>query len=237
MRLLLVTLFLCTCFNVAAFQVKPMVAELESLGSQSQRTMRILNTSKEPLTVEISANNLTLDAAGNELLSENEDDFLILPMTTVIPVGKSQSVLIRYIGEPMLTESKSYRIIVDQVAVDLAQMNTSGVGMTLSFQTLFNVVPKDAQAKIEIMGKTMVSKGVWEIELENKGNRYVRLAQEKWLIQQDSDVYTLEGRELSDALVGKFLMPNSKLKVKLKVPEKFDISRSQLEIKLDATTN
>ena len=55
-----------TSFSTVAFQVQPMVAELESMGSQSQQTMRILNTSNEPLTIEVSAHDLLITEEGNE---------------------------------------------------------------------------------------------------------------------------------------------------------------------------
>ncbi|MBB1406362.1 molecular chaperone [Pseudoalteromonas sp. K222D] len=219
-----------TSFSTVAFQVQPMVAELESMGSQSQQTMRILNTSNEPLTIEVSAHDLLITEEGNEDLVSNEEDFLIIPMTTIIPPGKSQSVIIRYIGEPIIEASKAYRITVNQVAVDVAEGTTSGFGMSVSFKTLFNVVPKNAEAKLVIKSKTQESNDIWKVLLENTGNKYIRLTQSQWVIKGNNEKLVLEGEDLSKALSGKLLLPNSSREVTIKIPAQFNAEQSELEV-------
>ena len=136
MRILLFVYFIFSSSVVWAFQVKPMVAELQPSGNQSQKTIRILNTTSSPLTIETSAFSLKINEEGKEQLTASDNDFLIIPMTAIIPAGKSQSVIVRYIGEPLLESSKAYRIFVDQVAVNLDANMQSGMGMSFSFRKL-----------------------------------------------------------------------------------------------------
>ena len=75
MRYIFLIIVLLTSYSTGAFQVKPMVAELESSGSQSQQTIRISNPSDSPLTIEISAFDLLIDPNGDETLKANDDDF------------------------------------------------------------------------------------------------------------------------------------------------------------------
>ncbi|MBH0074462.1 molecular chaperone [Pseudoalteromonas sp. SWYJ118] len=230
MRYLFLIIFLLTSYSSQAFQVKPMVAELESSGSQSQQTIRISNPSDSPLTIEISAFDLSINTQGDEVLKANEEDFLIIPMTTIIPPGESQSVIVRYIGEPMLESSKAYRIAIDQVSVDLEKTGQSGIGMSVSFRTLFNVIPKGAVAKLVVKDKRQADTGIWSVLLENTGNKYIRLSQAQWLIKGDDQELLLEGAELSKALTGKILLPKSSREVSIKIPTKFNAASSDLEV-------
>jgi len=214
---------------VFAFQVKPMVAELESIGNLSQKTIRISNPSANSLTIDISVFDLLIAPHGKEELRPNDDDFLIIPMTTIIPPGKSQSVIVRYIGKPNLDESRSYRIAVEQVPVELNEVKESGVGMSLSFRTLFNVVPKGARAELLIKQKTQ-NDNTWDVLLENKGNKYIRLSQAQWVFKSKEKELVLEGQALSEALTGKILLPHSTRNVSIKVPNSFSADNSELEV-------
>lgn len=232
MRYIIFFLFVFSSVPTFAFQVQPMVSEIQPTGSQSQKTIRVLNNSDQPLTVEISALDLLVNEEGDEELHPNDDDFLIIPLTTIIPPGKTQSVIIRYIGEPVLSESKSYRIAINQVTVDLGQLNGSGIGMALSFKTLLNVVPENASANLVIKNKEQFDKETWSVSLENKGNKFIRLSQAKWIVKNKEKVYVLEGQKLSRALNGKFLLPNSNRKVFIKIPSEFNARKSDLEVAL-----
>jgi len=230
MRLFIVFILCYASFSVFSFQVQPMVSEVQPLGSQSQQTIRIVNTSTSPLTVDISAYDLLITEHGDESLRENDEDFLIIPMTTIIPAGKSQSVIVRYIGEPMLLASKAYRLMINQVNVALQDKSTSGVGMSLSFRTLLNVVPKDAEAKLIIKNKTQAAKDEWKVLLENTGNKYIRLSQATWVFKNNNEKLVLEGETLSKVLNGKLLLPNSSREVSIKIPAKFNAEQTELEV-------
>ncbi|MBB1370316.1 MULTISPECIES: fimbria/pilus periplasmic chaperone [Pseudoalteromonas] len=230
MRLFIIFILFTASYSALSFQVQPMVAEVQPMGSQSQQTIRIANTSVNPLTIEITAYDLLITDQGDESLRENEDDFLIIPMTTIIPAGKSQSVIVRYIGEPVLSASKAYRLMIDQVKVNLQDDNTSGVGMSLSFRTLLNVVPQGAEAKLMIKSKAQAATGEWKVLLENTGNKYIRLSQAQWVIKGNNEKFVLEGESLSKALSGKLLLPNSSREVTIKIPAQFNAEQSELEV-------
>jgi len=180
--------------------------------------------------MESTAYDLLITHQGDESLRENEDDFLIIPMTTIIPAGKSQSVIVRYIGEPVLSASKAYRLMIDQVKVNLQDDNTSGVGMSLSFRTLLNVGPQGAEAKLMIKSKAQAATGEWKVLLENTGNKYIRLSQAQWVIKGNNEKFVLEGESLSKALSGKLILPNSSREVTIKIPAKFNAEQSELEV-------
>lgn len=217
-------------FHCDAFQVQPMVAELAPNGSGAQQTLRVMNNSSSSLAIELTAFDLKIEPSGEEKLVQNEVDFFILPMTTIIPPGKSQSILIRYVGDPILASSKSYRIGVDQVMIDTGQSSQSGVGIATSFRTLFTVAPKGAKAKLVIEQKQQHQEGLWKVLLKNEGNKLLRLSKATWLIKQNDDTVNLAGEELSRSLSGKLLLPHSAREVFLKVPSQFKAEQSQLKV-------
>lgn len=230
MKYIAILVLLFSSFSVFSYQVSPMTSDLLPMGSGSQQTMRITNTSNKTLAIEVSAYSLQLDGNGNEVLKESEDDFLIIPMTTVVPAGKAQSVIVRYIGEPMLKASEAYRIFINQVVVDLEKGNESGVNMTVNFKTLLNIVPEGSIAKLAILGKKQAQNNTWDVMLENTGNKYIRLSKAKWVVKDKDKEVILEGRALSEALSGKLLLPNSKIEVSLTLPESFDAESSTLDV-------
>lgn len=232
MKYIVAFLLFVVSYSVLAFEVSPMVSEIKPSGSQSQQTMRVYNSTKDPLTIDIEAYNLSINSNGEEKLTVNDEDFLIIPITSIIQPGKSQSVIVRYIGEPVLSSSKAYRIAINQIPIKLDSSLGSGVAMAMSFQTLLNVVPDDAEAAIVIKDKKQVAKGVWSVDLENTGNKFIRLTQSKWMIQNKDEKIVLEGKELSQSLSGKIVLPKSNSTVQIRIPSQFNASESDLKVVL-----
>jgi P pilus assembly chaperone PapD len=232
MKYIISFLLFVVSYSVFAFEVRPMVSEIKPSGSQSQQTMRVYNSTKDPLTIEIEAFDLLIDANGKESLKINGEDFLIIPITSIVQPGKSQSIIVRYIGDPVLSSSKAYRIAINQIPLSLDSSSSSGVTMAMNFNTLLNVVPDNAEANVSIKGKKQVSKGVWSVDLENTGNKFIRLTQSKWKIHNKDGEFVLEGKELSQSLSGKIMLPNSKSTVLVRVPSQFNASDSDLEVTL-----
>ncbi|MDN3683410.1 hypothetical protein QW180_01430 [Vibrio sinaloensis] len=119
-----------------------MVAEMEPIGKRAQMSMRIDNTSKDPLTVELYPLAMTMDKYGNEAITAADNDLLVIPVTAIIKPGRSQAVMIRYLGDPSISQSKSYRIAVKQVKVNNSGTDSGQMGLLFQFNTLINVRPK-----------------------------------------------------------------------------------------------
>ncbi len=226
--IIIVAMFISFCSS--AFQVEPMVADLQPLGTNSQVLLRVTNTSENQLSVEISSFDLTINSNNKEKLYVNDDDFMIIPMTAIIPPGESQAVIVKYIGEPLLKSSKSYRIEVKQLDVDLTGGSQSSIGVGYVFQTLYNVVPTQASAKLVVKDKQQASEGLWKVHLENKGNKYIRLTKTHWIIEGSGEKLVLKDEKLKEALSGKFLLPYSSREVTLQMPAKFDPKLSKLMV-------
>lgn len=179
---LFVAALLCSV-EAWAYRVQPMSYDLAPSGAGTQQTLRIENTRDFPLTLEILAYSIEFDETGAESYESAEDDFLIFPPQMIVEPGASQAIRVQYVGEPALEVSKSYRIRVEQIPVNVTGGGSGAIGMAVSFSTLANVVPNnEAPAMTVVDVVDSETEGMWSVTIENEGDRYARLSRTNWSI-------------------------------------------------------
>lgn len=213
-----------------AFKVEPMVAEIEPLGSRSQLSMRIDNTSDKPLTVELHPYSFTMDENGIETRAPADDDLLVIPATAMIQPGKSQSVLVRYLGDPAISQSKAYRITVKQVKVNRPGGNAGTMGLLLQFTTLLNVKPKFTNSDLRI-GEFIDMGSDWRVEVLNSGDSYGRLTNSHLIVSDGIRRKEIKGTEISKYFAGTLILPHSKRIFTMKPMEGFLGEKVSMQIK------
>lgn len=222
----------CLCLislPALAYKVQPMVAEMAPIGKNAQMSMRIDNTGDRPLTVELEPLSMSLDKLGNETTQPADDDLLVIPVTAVIEPGRSQSVMVRYLGEPSITQSRSYRIAVRQVKVDRGQNEAANVGLLLQFNTLLNVRPKNTKAELSV--QTIESRNnQWLVEVKNDGDSYGRLTNTNWSVSDKSHSVFMKGSEIGEKVAGTLVLPKSSRVFVMESLEGFDSVPTSIEI-------
>lgn len=223
-------IFVCVMsFSAFAYKVQPMVAEMEPIGKGSQMSMRIDNTGSTPLTVELFPLSMVMDELGNETTSPAEDDLLVIPVTAMIQPGRSQSVMVRYLGEPSITKSKTYRISVRQVKVNNPNNDAPSLGLLLQFNTLVNIRPKNTQPELSVK-RVEMKEGKWLIEVANTGKSYGRLTNTNWTVSDQSRSVFLKGTEVSQRIAGTLVLPESKRIFTMDPLDGFDADSLTIEI-------
>ncbi|SON52402.1 molecular chaperone [Vibrio tapetis] len=212
-----------------AYKVQPMVAELSPIGKGAQMSMRIDNTGSDPLTVELTPFSMTMDEHGNETTQLAEDNLLVIPFTAIIPPGRSQSVMVRYLGNPSISQSKSYRISVRQVKVKKPNADSASLGLLLQFNTLLNIKPQNTHSDLSIDGIEH-SKNQWLVKVKNEGNSYGRLTQTNWKISDKNQSRFIKGSELSNLVAGTLVLPKSKRTFIMEPIKGFDSDSVSIEI-------
>jgi P pilus assembly chaperone PapD len=220
------------CSYAHAYKVEPMVAEMEPLGKRAQMSMRIDNTSRAPLTVELYPFSMTMDEHGKETIRAADDELLVIPVTAIIEPGRSQSVMIRYLGDPSITQSKSYRIAVKQVEVKRGDGNNGQLGLLLQFNTLVNVRPKNTAPALDIKS-VQEGKNKWIVEVENTGNSYGRLTKTNWRVTDGNHSKYLKGIDISKLIAGTLVLPHSTRYFDMQPLDGFDASKVSIEIDQD----
>lgn len=231
--LLMAVLFLATFVltgKAFAQRVQPMTYELEPSGSSSSTSLRIENTSKVDMTLELVANKLAVDESGTETLTPAEDDFVIFPPQLILEAGKTQAVRVKYIGEPTISESSPYRISVKQIPIDLSGSGRSAVGMVVNFHTLAHVVPKSAKVDLTVNKISAGSGDNWNITIENRGDKMGRLSQTRWIVSDGGKSKTLSLKEVADLTDKNLVMPGRALNLTIPAIAGFNASTTTIEI-------
>lgn len=214
---------------VNAYRVEPMIAEMEPIGKRAQMTMRIDNTSSKPLTVELYPLSMTMDEYGNETISPADDDLLVIPVTAIVKPGRSQSVMVRYLGDPSISQSKAYRVAVKQVKVENSHEESGQMGLLLQFNTLVNIRPKNTNPKLSI--RSVKQKDAkWLVEVENKGNSYGRLSRTNWTLDDGNNSLYLRGVEISKLIAGTLVLPYSTRFFEMTPIDNFNVRKLKIDI-------
>lgn len=212
-----------------AYRVEPMVAEMEPIGKRAQMSMRVDNTSSKPLTVELYPLSMTMDQYGNETISPADDDLLVIPVTAIIKPGRSQSIMVRYLGDPSISQSKSYRIAVKQVKVENSEDDSGQMGLLLQFNTLVNIRPKNTNPDLNIKS-VMPKNGKWLVEVENKGDSYGRLSRTNWTLDDGNNSKYLKGVEISRLIAGTLVLPFSTRFFEMTPIDNFNVKQLKIDI-------
>ncbi|PFG58201.1 P pilus assembly chaperone PapD [Vibrio sp. ES.051] len=233
-RWIVVCLLSFTCVFAHAFKVEPMSAEMTPLGKRAQMTMRVENTSPEQLTVELYPLFMTMNEYGKETITSAEDELLVIPVTAIIEPGRSQSIMVRYLGDPSITESKAYRIAVKQVKVQRASSDQGQVSLLLQFNTLINVRPQNTAAKLEVKSiKQNDKNNKWLLEVMNSGNSYGRLTNTTWKVSDGTQSAYLQGVEIAKRIPGTLVLPHSTRFFEMQPLEDFNVNTLSIEIEQD----
>ncbi|KAB1506981.1 molecular chaperone [Photobacterium damselae] len=213
-----------------AFKVQPMVSELAPIGSDSQLVMRVDNVDKKPLTIEVIPFELKIDSQGQETLVPADDEFLAVPVTAVIQPGRSQSVMVKYVGDPSIVQSKAYRISFRQVPIQLSEQEKGQLGLSVHINTLVNVAPKNSRSKLVV--SNIQSQGTsWKMTLTNNGNKYARLSETNWkVIDVQGNPYNLNKKSVAQLSDKNIILPKSSLEITLPKKNEFKSKPKSVEI-------
>lgn len=214
---------ICCSLLVHAYRVEPMVSEMEPFGKRSQMIMRVDNTTAQPLTVELLPFSMVMDENGNETVTPANADLLVVPITAVIEPGRSQSVMVRYLGDPTITESKSYRVAVKQVQVDRASSEQANVGVLLQFNTLVNIKPRNTKPHLNVTDIKAMD-DAWHVEITNSGDSYGRINHTNWHVSDGVQSVRLEGSDIGKLIDGTLVQPRKKRIFTMTPLKGFDLS-------------
>jgi fimbrial chaperone protein len=137
-----------------ATTVQPILLDLNSSGRNMTGVITVQNTSASSLPIEIRVDQLRFGPRGAEVDHPSED-LLVFPVQAVIHPNQSQAFRVQWVGEPNLTESRSYYVTVAQAPVALPE-GQSAVQVVYNFQTLVNVSPQNGGlAQLRVVSSTV----------------------------------------------------------------------------------
>ncbi len=216
-----------------AQRVQPMVFELATLGNESSQSLRIDNTTQNPLTMEFTASKIILDEFGNESREPADDDFLIYPPQTLVPAGQTQVVKVKYVGDPSISQSQAYRVSAHQLAVNLDREKGAGVGILINFDTLVNVVPPKAKANLVVSELSAADGENWNLVIQNTGNKFVRLSTTYWDVSstdENAKIKPMKIDTVGQLVKNNLVAPNSSMRLSIPAIASFKPESTSIDI-------
>ena len=179
-------LFLFSVQNVFALNVQPTVVELTSAGKNASTTLKVINNTEKPMPIEIVPYQVDVGLHGSVSEKEIEEAFLIFPPQAMIAVGATQNFKVRWVGDPDIKTSESYRLSVNQMPIENfvpdknADSKSAGVQVVFNFGVLVNVRPIKGSSNLTLV-KASIGKDIKGIlrpilTLKNDGNIHARLS-------------------------------------------------------------
>lgn len=225
----LMALALCAAaFSVRgdAYDVKPMVIQLQPSGSRSASTMVVTNTHDVPVAIEIHSFRRTQKPDGTDDLVSDEKDLIITPPQMVIAPKSSQTVRVQWIGEQNPERELAYRIITEQLPIDFKKTKrndfTADLKVKYRYEVALYIAPKNPKSSASLISAKPVAGpgGAREIELTigSDGNaRAILDKPELRLTSANGATVKLEGAAIQP-LIGLNILPGSKRVVRIAAP-------------------
>jgi fimbrial chaperone protein len=202
MRYILFVLFGLST-GALAYQVQPMIVELSSQGKNSLTSYRLQNPGNVALPVEVEVFRRTFDENQKEILIPAEQDFMVLPPQIEVPANGYQIFRAKYLGNPALKETDSYRIVFKQLPLG-NEKEKSGVKMMFNFATLVFVSPKNVAAEHKSLLKCEVISEC-TLNISNHGKRVLDLSHFDYHFNDDDTV--INWTTFQTITAGRFIMP------------------------------
>jgi len=159
------------------YQVQPMLTTIAPSGPKARVSMIIKNSGAVPISLEMTPFRATVNEAGAATRVDEEKVVLVYPAQTSIDPGKEQTVQIRYIGDPALTEARMYGVRVSQLPVSAPGMATAtsssgaATDVKVSFNFLSHIIvsPEDAKAVLAVEDVGRAPNGDLMLRITNSG--------------------------------------------------------------------
>ncbi len=158
---------------------------------------------------------------GQETTESADDDFLVYPSQIVLPPQGVQSVRVTWLGNPNPEKELAYRIIAEQLPINLnnpeeSQAETTSGGVKVMFRYMGSVYirPKNAESKVVLNGITH-EKGTdgndrLVITFDNQGTRRAVLSELNLNLTSQGSQLTLKPEQLEGVNNGVILAGNQR---------------------------
>lgn len=183
-----------------AFNFSPIEATFRPAGIGSTQTFTIENPSTRPIAVEVTLFERVMLIDGSDQLEPSEGLFDVYPTQMIIEPGARQAVRARWTGPERIEREQAFRLIAEQLPIDLDDSETEGGALNLlvRYVAALYVQPASAQAKLSLTLHQNSDSLV--IEAVNTGNAHAILRATDFEIFDDQG--SIEWSEAEQQQVG-----------------------------------
>ena len=228
----LISLFLVTFLAIGmageahAFRFSPFRVKFTPAGQGANQLFTVENNTDQPATVQIRVMTREVDVDGAEKNADAEKDFTVYPAQVILKPHEQRSVRIQWMGNAALKTEKAYRVIAEQLPVNLdkEQPTSSQVKFLTSYHAALFVTPKGLthDVTLDFSGTEKDAKGnkLLEMVFNNRGTQHALLRDLKLTVKdgRDNEV-TLMGEDELDGVTGEGILAGHKRRFLLPWPK------------------
>ncbi|MBI3569926.1 MAG: molecular chaperone [Gammaproteobacteria bacterium] len=209
-----------------AFRFSPFRVKFEPAGAGANQLFTVENDTNVPASVQIRIVTREVDVDGGEKNADAEKDFTIYPAQMVLKPHAKRSVRVQWLGDPKLKEEKAYRIIAEQLPVNLdkERPKTSAVKFLVSYRGALFVTPPGLahNVTLDFSGTTQDATGkkMLEIVLHNRGTQHALLRNLKLDIKDDKgNTVSLAGENQLKGVTGEGILAKHRRRFMIPRPD------------------
>jgi fimbrial chaperone protein len=216
-----------------AMTVAPMHVEMSSVGFRSRAQITVVNTSGRPLPVEAVIHSLSLNEVGKQTISQAGEDFLVMPPQALIPPGATQNFRVQWLGDPLMAQSRSYLLSINQIPVKLPKLGV-GVQVVLGMGVMINVAPPGGSPSMQVVATGVATdksgKRYPTITVLNKSNVHALLPSASIHLSSGDWSASLPPQMVSDAIGIGLVQPGKRRQFRLPVALPAGVSKVQASL-------
>ena len=144
--------------SARAMTFTPIEMDFSPTGRGATQIFRLENNTAEPAAVEMVIKSRAMAINGDDVLGDADDQFSIFPPQLVLQPGQQQSVRVQYIGAATIDKERAFRLVVEQLPVDLGEAPQDGGRMRLLVKYIASlyVVPRNVRALLSVSDAQIV---------------------------------------------------------------------------------
>lgn len=212
-----------------ATSVSPINIEMVAAGPRARAHIVVTNTSRDAIAIEPDVARLVLDQHGKSTSSPSSDEFLTLPTQALIAPGSSQTFRLQWLGDPALSESRSYLVAMNQLPVR-GLKSKAGLQILVSFGVAVNVAPAQGRGAMRVASSGLNGRKPFVV-IENPTAVHALLRDAEITLQAQGWSTTLPPGALENVLGTGLVQPKRKRSFQL--PVDVPSSVRQLTVAID----
>jgi fimbrial chaperone protein len=150
---------------------------------------------------------LDITPDGEEKRARADGAFSVFPAQVVLPPRGTQVLRVQWRGPPQLERELVYRLIAEQLPVELQKREQTGarINLLLRYEAILYVVPKGAKGELRLVSTEAAmrdGKPALAITIENRGNAHGRLVDPKLELTAATGQKVVLGPSALEAVAG-----------------------------------
>jgi len=162
-------ILICLLPFLFSFTFSPMTSTLNLNEDGDKAQFQLKNTTNKPIPIVISVKSRIQKIDGSEELPDTTK-FQIIPPQLIVPPNDQRTIRLKWNGDKKFDIEKSFRVIAEQVPLNIEKEKKSGIQLLLKYQAALYVITQKVSSDLKVIkfenGKKLK---VW---IENSGSAH-----------------------------------------------------------------